>query len=46
MPFRSKDEEHLYDLIKKGVLDFSDDVWTEVSMGGNYSKAVPSFFYV
>ncbi|XP_052243873.1 serine/threonine-protein kinase 33-like [Dreissena polymorpha] len=31
-PFRSKDEENLYELIKKGDLDFtSSDVWEEVS---------------
>ncbi|XP_052811117.1 serine/threonine-protein kinase 33-like [Mya arenaria] len=31
-PFRSKDEESLYDLIKKGEIDFeSSDLWKEVS---------------
>ncbi|KAH3726798.1 hypothetical protein DPMN_052668 [Dreissena polymorpha] len=35
-PFRSKDEENLYELIKKGDLDFtSSDVWEEVSDEGN-----------
>lgn len=31
MPFRSKDEDNLYELIKKGELDFSDEMWKEVS---------------
>lgn len=31
MPFRSKDEDTLYELIKKGELDFSDEMWNEVS---------------
>ena len=34
MPFKSKDEDTLYDLIKKGELDFSDEVWNEVSSQG------------
>ena len=34
MPFKSKDEDTLYDLIKKGDLDFSDEVWNEVSSQG------------
>ena len=34
MPFRSKDEDNLYELIKKGELDFSDEMWNEVSAQG------------
>ena len=41
MPFRSKDEDHLYDLIKKGELDFSDDVWNEVSSSGKLVFSSP-----
>lgn len=31
-PFKSKDEDSLYDLIKKGELDFSDEFWATVSV--------------
>lgn len=30
-PFRSKDDDSLYDIIKKGDIDFSDEMWNEVS---------------
>ncbi|XP_048768577.1 serine/threonine-protein kinase 33-like [Ostrea edulis] len=30
-PFKSKDEDSLYDLIKKGELDYSDEIWTTIS---------------
>ena len=33
-PFKSKDEDSLYDLIKKGELDFSDEVWSSISSNG------------
>lgn len=33
-PFRSKDDDSLYDIIKKGDIDFSDDMWNEVSDEG------------
>lgn len=31
-PFKSKDEDSLYDLIKKGELDFSDEFWANISV--------------
>lgn len=34
-PFRSKDEDSLYELIKKGYVDFeTDEKWTKVSEEG------------
>ncbi|XP_045197496.1 serine/threonine-protein kinase 33-like isoform X2 [Mercenaria mercenaria] len=30
-PFRSKDDDSLYDIIKKGDIDFTDEMWNEVS---------------
>lgn len=33
-PFKSKDEDSLYDLIKRGELDFSDEFWATVSVNG------------
>lgn len=33
-PFRSNDEDSLYDMIKKGDIDFSDELWEEVSDEG------------
>lgn len=30
-PFKSKDEDSLYELIKKGELDFSEEAWCKVS---------------
>lgn len=35
-PFKSKDEDSLYDLIKKGELDYSDEIWTTISDNGMY----------
>ena len=40
MPFKSKDEDTLYDLIKKGELDFSDEVWNEVSSQGTLCLSI------
>lgn len=39
MPFRSKDEDNLYELIKKGELDFSDEMWNEVSAQGIFQTS-------
>lgn len=34
-PFRAKDDNTLYELIKKGVVDFTtDEVWNKVSEEG------------
>ena len=33
-PFRSKDEDTLYSIIKKAEVDFDDDAWKDVSENG------------
>ena len=46
MPFKSKHEDTLYELIKKGELDFSDEVWNEVSSQGTFEFILNTAFNV